>query len=502
MGTTSASLTGPDLAKGVAETQVVEGKPLLGHANGAPVLLTRCGGEVYATSATCTHYGGPLGEGLQVDCEVHCPWHHARFDVRTGRAIEAPAINPLTCYRVERTNGQLRVGQQLVAPAPVAITTPESVVIVGGGAAGHAAAETLRAEGYVGPIEILSADADGPYDRPNLSKDYLAGTAPEEWIPLRGLDFYTEKKIALRTRAEVVGISAGEKTVRLKDGERLRYGALLLAMGAEPVRLALPGADLPHVFALRSLRDCRGVIACAQKAERVVVLGSSFIGMEVAASLRHRGLDVTVVSRDARPFERVLGEKLGDFYRGLHEGQGVKFHLRSEASKIDSREVSLSDGKRLPADLVVMGVGVRPSLGLAEEAGLTVDRGVVVNELLETSAPGIWAAGDIARWPDVRSGLIRVEHWVVAQRQGQTAARNMLGKQQRFDFAPFFWTTQYDVTLNYVGYAETFDEVQIQGSLEKRDARVDYLLKGKRLAVATLGRDLESLRIEAQMEAR
>jgi 3-phenylpropionate/trans-cinnamate dioxygenase ferredoxin reductase subunit len=377
------------------------------------------------------------------------------------------------------------------------------VVIVGGGAAGEAAAEILRRHGYDGSVTILSDDSAPPCDRPNLSKDYLAGTAEPSWIPLRSEKFYQEQRIDLRLNTEVKAIDPAAARVHLADGTALPYGALLLATGAEPVRLDTPGADLPHVHYLRTQADSEAIIgAVAAGARRAVIIGASFIGLEVAASLRQRGVEVHVVAPEKRPLERVMGEALGDFIRTLHEARGVVFHLEQTAARFDPAHVTLKDGKRLAADLVVVGIGVRPRTVLAEQAGLAVDRGVLVNRYLQTSAPNVYAAGDIALFPHGPGGeRIRVEHWVVAQRQGQAAARNILGAEAAYTEAPFFWSQHYDAAINYVGHAVRWDRIEVDGDPVKYDFSARFMDGDRRAAVATIYRDVESLEAEAEMEA-
>jgi len=498
-------LTGPDLAKGVPLDGLEDDKLVVGHANGEAIVLVRQGRQFFAVGATCTHYSGPLGEGLLVDGTIRCPWHHACFDLRSGEPLRAPALNPIPCFDVSVDGGIVRVGKRKPEAKPPARTgaAPARIVIVGAGAAGNAAAETLRREGYGGELVMIGGDPALPVDRPNLSKDYLAGNAPEEWLPLRSREFYAEHRIALKLGMHVASIDVAGKRVALDDGSEESYDQLLLATGAHPVKLDLPGVKLPHVHYLRSLSNSRAIVAAAETARRAVVIGSSFIGLEVAASLRARKIEVDVVGPDAVPLAKVMGEDLGAFIRKVHEEHGVRFHLGTRPKSIDARSVTLENGEQVPADLVVIGVGVRPAVGLAERAGLKVDRGVVVDEYLETSAPGVFAAGDIARWPDPHSGeRIRVEHWVVAERLGQTAARNMLGRREKFAAVPFFWTAQYDVGINYVGHAEKWDRVEIDGNFDERSAAVRFLGGGKTLALATIYRDRESLEFEREVEVR
>ena len=499
---------GPDFTLGVAPGDLVDGK-LAGHVGEAEVLLVRAeaasGGELFAIDAHCSHYHGPLAEGLVVGAAIRCPWHHACFDLATGEAARAPALSPLARWTVEQRDGRIFVTEKLESPkASVGAQradTPRRIVIVGGGAAGFAAAQMLRREAFAGDIVMLSQEAAAPLDRPNLSKDYLAGSAPEDWLPLAPQSYYAEAGIDLRLGVEVAAIDLKARQVVAADGAAHPYDRLLLATGAEPVRLTVPGADQGHIHTLRSLADCRAIVAAAAGARRALVIGASFIGLETAAALRARGVEVHVVAPEKRPMERVLGPGIGDFVRALHEAHGVIFHLEDTVTAFDGARAMFKSGGGLEADLVVVGVGVRPRLDLAERAGLALDRGVVVDAHLQTSVPGVYAAGDIARWPDRYSGAaIRVEHWVVAERQGQSAARNMLGAAEVFDAVPFFWSQHYDTPINYVGHAEEWDEIAVEGDIAAKDCLLKYKKEGRVLAVASIFRDLESLKAELAME--
>ena len=502
----TTELSGPDLAAGVALSDLADGAMLLGHAGGEQVLLVRQGAEVFAVGHQCTHYHGSLADGLAEGGTVRCPLHHACFDLRTGEALRTPAVDPIDCWNVEQRGGRIFVGEKR-APAPRPSrgkgtgNAPERIVIAGGGAAGFAAAERLRREQFQGSIVMLSGEDAPPIDRPNLSKDYLAGNAPEEWMPLRPDDFYRDKGIDLKLNANVAAIDRAARQVMLADGTAIAYDRLLLATGAEPVRLPVPGADQPHVKTLRSLADCRDIIERAKPARRAVVIGASFIGLEVAASLRARGIETHVVAPEKIPMEKVLGPEMGRFVRALHEDHGVIFHLEDSAAAFEGKTVRLKSGGSLEAGLVITGVGVRPRIQLAEKAGLAIDRGVTVNAYLETSDPAILAAGDIARWPDPHSGqAIRVEHWVLAQRQGQAAALNLMGQREKFEGVPFFWSQHYDVTINYTGHAESWDAIEVEGDIAAKDCLLRYRKNGRVLAAASISRDLENLKAELAME--
>jgi NADPH-dependent 2,4-dienoyl-CoA reductase/sulfur reductase-like enzyme/nitrite reductase/ring-hydroxylating ferredoxin subunit len=499
---TAPTLSGPDFRSGVQFGELAENEPLLGHFDGESVILVRQDNQLFATGAVCTHYGGPLAEGLVVNETIRCPWHHARFSLRTGEAEGGPALNPVSCFNVRRQGDMVMIDGGKAADFRAACSlNPSSVVIVGAGAGGAACADMLRAKGYAGPVTLAGDEEPGPVDRPSLSKDFLAGTAGENWISLRTREYYEKIKVDLVTYDPAVRVSPTEHQVSLRSGRTLRYGALLLATGAEPRSLPIEGADLPHVYRLRTLADSKAIIGKAQGARSCAVIGAGFIGLEVAASLRHRGLAVSVIGQDSVPLRRVLGPELGRFIQVLHEQHGVRFFMNAKPRAIGADRVDIGDGQFVEAELVILGVGVSPRTSLAEAAGITVDNGVIVGETLRTSAADIFAAGDVARYPEAVSGeMARIEHWVVAERQGQAVARSMLGIGGPYRETPFFWSQHYDVTISYVGCAPSWDNCEIRGDLEKHDACAIYRRNGRTIAVATIGRDRLSLSVEAALE--
>jgi apoptosis-inducing factor 3 len=496
------TLSGPDLKAGVKFSELADNEPLLGHFEGEPVILVRQGDHVFATGAVCTHYGGPLAEGLVVGETIRCPWHHARFDLRTGEASGAPALNPVSCFNVVRHGDIITLGEKKPANFRVPCKlNPSSIVIVGAGAAGAACADMLRAKGYSRPITLAGDEELGPVDRPNLSKDYLAGTASEDWIPLRTREYYESIHVDLISSDPAIRIKPADNQVLLRSGRTLSYGALLLATGAEPRSLPIDGADLPHVYKLRTLADSNAIIARAQQARKCVVIGCGFIGLEVAASLRNRGLEVSVIAQDAIPLGKILGPEMGGFIQRVHEQHGVRFLMNTAPRAIRADRVELGDGHSVAADMVILGVGVSPRTALAEAAGIKTDNGVVVDQMLQTGSANVFAAGDMARFPERVSGeAARIEHWVVAERQGQAVARSMLGIGGDYRDAPFFWSQHYDMAIAYVGHAASWDTCEVKGDLEKQDACAIYRRKGRTIAVATIGRDRLSLRVEAALE--
>ena len=479
-----------DLQHGVPFRDLADGGMIAGRVGEDEVLLARKGDEVFALDAHCTHYHGPLAEGLLTGETIHCPWHHACFNLRTGSAEGAPAMRPLRVFQTVREGDIVRV----LPPAG-----NKHVVIIGAGAAGSFAAAELRRIGFEGRVTLITRESRLPYDKPNLSKDYLAGKAPQDWIPLRSEAEYAEMHVDLRLSTEVDRIDASRNEIHLVSGETLPFDSLILATGSTPRRLNIPIAEGAHVHYLRTWKDADALIADTSAARRAVVIGASFIGLETAASLRERGLDVTVIGIEDRPLEKILGRELGDFIRRTHESHGVQFRLGRKPTEIRTDRVVLDDGSSEPCDLVIAGIGVEMNLALAEQAGLTLDRGIVVNEFLQTSAENIFAAGDTARFP-YGGDAIRVEHWAAAGRQGQAAARNASGRRERFASVPFFWSQHYDLVFAYVGHAQRADDVQLFGSLDETNAAAVFRENGRVTAVVTLFRDDVSLAVEAAME--
>ncbi len=464
--------------------------------DGQKVLLLRDGDAVRAVGGTCTHAGGPLAEGVRDGTRIVCPWHKAAFCARTGAVLDPPALDPLQRYEVRLDGGRVLLSKPEAAPAkPAAGGDERCFVIVGAGAAGAIAAQTLREEGFAGRVVMLDSVNRVPYDRTTLSKYALSGQKGGEKSPLQSQSFYREHRIERRT-ATVTGLDPATRRITCDDGTVLPYDAALLATGGVPSRPKLPGAELENVFTLRSRSDADAILAQAERSERVVVLGASFIGLEVAASLCERGLDVTVVGKEAAPLDKQLGPEVGAAFAALHESRGVRFRLGANITALEGggavAAVMLEGGERIPADLVVIGFGVRPATGFVEGVKQREDGGLAVDAELR-AADGLYAAGDIAGFPLRGDGEpIRVEHWRVAEQQGRVAALNMLGRAVRYDAVPVFWTIQYLKRLDYVGHASKWDSVVVHGDLGKPDFLAYYVADGKVAAAAGLGRDQDT----------
>jgi NADPH-dependent 2,4-dienoyl-CoA reductase/sulfur reductase-like enzyme/nitrite reductase/ring-hydroxylating ferredoxin subunit len=482
------------------------------------VVLARASGEYYAFGGKCSHYGGPLNEGVLKGHTVICPWHHACFDIRSGLRLEPPALNDIPHYPVQVVDGMVTVtlpNDNQTAPQRSADSADtRTFVIVGGGAAGNAAAEALLRGGFTGKIIILSADSAVPVDRPNLSKDYLDGHAQPDWIPLRGPDWYAARGIDLRLNTRVTGVNPEAHILSLEGGTTLRYDKLLLATGGIPRHLRnVPGADLGGIYVLRTLADADRIIEAAKYGQKAVIIGASFIGMEVAASLAGgRGTSVTVVAPEQVPFATVLGEEIGHMFQQVHEQNNVRFCLNDGVTGFSGQDgrvqqVQLKSGQSLEADFVVVGIGVSPATDFLSDSGLRLhdrDHSVLVNANLQTSHADIYAAGDIARWEDGSEGGTRIEHWRLAQQHGILAAQNLLGGSDDMNaHVPFFWTTQWKITLNYVGHATKWDEIIFRGGKpEDKKFIAFYVMGGELKAAAGCGYDTELDAIEYIMRDR
>ena len=501
----------PDFETGVEVSKVAESGLIAGCFRGHPVLLTQHQGRYCALSATCTHLGAPLGEGIVVDGEVHCPWHHARFSVLTGEATGAPAFEALKRFGTTVREGRifLTEGPQPTAD-PKAVTAAGRVVIVGAGAGGHACAQLLGRSGYPAPVTVISDDLDPPYDRTFCSKQYLIGMkSREDSLIAESAPYRNDSKSGptLRLGCKVRALNTQQKFILLEGDEKVEFDVLVLATGAEPKRPSWPGSDLPNVHLLRTLRDADAIIHSSQGARQVAVIGSSFIGLEAAASLTQRKLNVRVITPEDVPLKRLLGPDVGRMIRKVHEEKGVRFHFGRKVKQYDGRVLTLDDDSVVEADFVVLGIGVTPRTQIAAAAGLEcapTDQGggVIVSERLETSIPGIFAIGDIARYPDPHSGeRIRVEHWVHAQRQGQHVARVIMGQASRYCDLPFFWSAHFDTGLRYLGHVGSITAVQTEGSVEGRNFSRLQSGHGRQRAYVTCNRDKAALLKEAEWDA-
>ena len=467
-----------------------------------PVLLCKVDGDYYAIGAKCTHYGAPLVDGVLRGKQIFCPWHQAGFDVTNGNNNEPPAFDGLPTFPVHEEDGKVIVKAPDDAPGRRTMkmshfnvqSDTRDFVIVGAGAAGEAAAETLRQLGFEGRIFLITKEDKTPYDRPNLSKEYLSGDAPEEWMPLRGEEFYKKYDIELTRNRHVKKIDVGKQEITFADSATQHYDELLLATGGIPRTLNVPGGDLDNVFTLRNFDDADHIISQVEKGKKAVIIGGSFIGLETAASLRKQGMDVHVVAPETVLYEKVFGEEIGNWIKKKHEDNDVQFSLGSSVTELKGNDgkvkgVSLSNGKTLDADLVLVGIGVKPNTEYINGLSLEKDGGVKVDRFL-MATDHVYAAGDIAWFPYWRiEQPVRIEHWRLAQQHGRIAAHNMLGKQIPYKSIPFFWTSQGNVTLNYLGYAKEWDDLMIDGNIKENDFMAYYIKNNEITAVVTPNRE-------------
>lgn len=488
----------------------------------ADVLLARVEGKYFATGAMCTHYGAPLVEGALHGSRVTCPWHHACFNVTNGDLEEPCALDALPSYEVQQQGNDIRVSvpkeatnRRTLQPVTGQGQDGRVFVILGGGAAGETALEELRRQGFAGRIVLVTREQRLPYDRVNLSKDYLDGNAGEDVLPLRPDEFYQEHKIELLREHEVTQVDAQQRIITFADGSTLHYDALLLTTGSRPRSLNVPGSDLPGVFLLRTVEGADEIIAATKVIEHAVVVGASFIAMEAAASLTRRKVKMTVIAPESVPFETTLGSRIGKVFQEMHEEMGVTFKLQSKIVAIEGDDkveaVVLESGERILTDAVVVGVGVQPIVDYVQGISLEKDGSVRVDSSLKV-ADGLYAAGDIATFPYKLTGQnIRVEHWRLAEQHGRTAARAMLGQDVSYEGVPFFWTAHFGQALHYSGNTKQWDEIIYWGEPEQRGKPASegspamrqfiafFVKDGKVVASAGMNNDTETAAIEELM---
>lgn len=477
------------------ETKLVE----LGETK---ILLLKLDGKFHAVGGECPHVGGDLSEGTICDGHIRCPWHHARFNGKTGALEEPLSLDglPKCKVRIEGSDVIVLLPEEppLSRTMPMAEFDPDAdervFVIVGGGAAGSAAAESLRQNGFHGRIVIVNAGKNIPYDRTELSKFYLKKKGTESKPPaLRSVEFYEEHGIELQTGRRVAEVDPEGHGITLEDGTEMQCDACLLAPGSIPRELPVAGSDKDNVFTLRNVADADAIRAAIENSENAVVIGASFIGMETAAILSSRELDVTVVAPESVPFENTLGPETGKLFQGLHESKGVDFRLGHTVDHFEGQNAVsaavLDNEEKIPADLVIVGIGVKPATEWLDTIELDEDGGVGVDENMRISGD-LYAAGDIARFPNpVTRDPVRIEHWRVALQTGRIAGANMAGEQKVYSDVPFFWTMQYFKSVRYVGHATDWDEIVVDGSMEDHDFIAYYVSENSVKAALAWERD-------------
>ena len=486
-------------------------------AGGAKVLLVRRGETFYAVGAVCPHYGAPLSKGIVCENRIVCPWHKSVFSLESGDVLEPPSPDGLPRFAVRVDGGDVIVNVPADAldkapppPMPAGPVDGRTLVVLGAGAAGRAAAETLRGEaGFTGRVVMVGREAMPPYDRTQLSKSVLTGKKEVDDLPIRPAAFYDDRQIE-RVVDKVAAVDTTAKRIEFDGGgPPLEYDALLLAPGGTPRTLGVPGEDAKNVLTLRTADDAKKLVTAADDGDgwvvsgRVVVVGNGFIGLETAANLTTRGLKVTLVSDDELPLKKIMGEAVGRRIRSMHEGKGVEFVVGEVASfKIqDGRATAatLKDGTDLKGDLFVVGIGVTPATDIVKGIDRRKDGGITVDDHLR-AAEGVYAAGDVAAFPDPQTGdTIRVEHWRIAEQHGRVAALNMAGGDVAFDAVPYFWSNQFDARLDYVGHAESFDDVIETGDVEGGPFVAFYVRGGRVLAASAMKRDEQTMALLERM---
>ncbi len=492
-------------------------------ADGKEILIVKTKGKISALGAYCTHYGASLEEGVLHGDKIICPLHHACFNSHSGDLLEPPAFEALPKYNVSIDGDDVSVSLPDELPFS---RTPEMskkenddfvYAIIGGGAAGYGAAQAMREAGFEGKIVMFTKEDKTPYDRPNLSKDYLEGSAQPEWMPIRPDDFYKNYGIEIEFNKNVKSVSIKSKKIKFEDSSDCKFDKLLIATGGTPIKLNIPGSDLRNIFYLRSFDDAdkiiekiQGMLADKQTSKKAVVVGSSFIGMESANSLAERGLEVTVVSLDETPFELTFGKEIGKLIQKKYEAKGIKFKLGRKVKNFTQEEkitfVGLDNNEKIEADLIVIGIGVKPSTDIIDleknpDGGIKVDKTfhIVVNS--DKAAENIYAAGDVASFFDSKTNSqTRIEHWRTAMQQGRIAGFNMAGVKKEYSSAPFFWTMQAGLKIDYVGHAKKWDDIIYRGNIKSEKFMAFYVLQDKVVAAAGLNHNKELIAFQELLE--
>jgi len=483
------------------ENEIVEGELKLFEVGPGKVLVSKYEGKLSAVSSKCTHYGAPLNTGAYKDGKVRCPWHGACFSTVTGDIEDYPGLDSLQKYEIFVKDGDVVVKgteETLSQSKRVKCMTfdgnsEETTLIIGGGGAAIVCAETLRQQGYAGLIIMATKEHHVPYDRPKLSK-MLNSEASK--LYLRSKEFFEENNITLATNKEVVELDSSSNRVKYKDGSEQQYSQLFIATGGRPRLLNVPGHGLKNIFYLRSPEDGNQIHNESQ-GKNVVILGTGFIGMEIASYLASKANSVTVIGsgRTKVPFERNLGSKIGAMFMKLHEEKGVKLNLSESLKEIHGKDgsvtgVKLSNGTELPADVIIAGIGVTPCTEFAKDSGLSINKqgNIVVDKYMRTNIKNIYAGGDIVSFPYCYDNdkLINIGHWQLAAAHGRCAAMNMGGKVTPVRTVPFFWTQQYGKSLRFAGFCNDYDEILYEGNVEEMKFAAYYCRNGKVYSMACM----------------
>lgn len=467
------------------------------------VLLVKENGVISALGTKCTHYGAPLIKGVLSNGQLRCPWHGACFNSVTGDIEDFPGLDSLPCYSVNVEHGQVKVRapvemlksnkrrKELVRSVP---TNANTFVVIGGGGAAQTCVETLRQEGFTGKLILITREKHLPYDRPKLSK---ALDAKAEDLYLRNQDFFKCADITVMLETTATGVDSSEKSIVCNDGKKIKYDSLMIATGGQPLTLEIPGSDMKNVCLLRTPED-GNYIAANAVGKAVVIIGSSFIGMEVASYLSSKARSINIIARGDVPFSPVFGEKIGLKIKMMFEEKGVIFHSNASVTQFTGNDgvltgVELSSGDILPADLCVVGIGVKPNTGFLEGSGISMnERGhVIVDEHLMTNIDGVYACGDIVEFPlaTFNGRRVNISHWQMAESHGHTAAFNMLGKKKPLHTVPFFWSMMFGKSFRYAGYGVGYDDIVIQGNVDELKFTAYFCVKDDVVAVCTINND-------------